>query len=319
MKIFKVIGLVMFAAVLLAIGGLVAIWAPDRSAEDLSPRWAPLPSQFVLIDGVKAHFRDEGPRDDPEPLILLHGTSSSLHTWDGWTQALKANHRVIRVDLPGFGLTGPTVDGDYRMQVYSHFVASLMDALQVKRAVLVGNSLGGFVAWKTAVDYPKRVSKLVLVDAAGYSTTATSVPLGFKIAQIPMLSGLMGHVLPRSVIESSLRNVYADPSKINAELVDRYYELALRAGNRQALAARFSQNKPGEFETQIKDIKQPTLIIWGGQDRLIPPDNAKRFHRDIAKSRLVMFDKLGHVGHEEDPASTVAAAHDFLEIKSETP
>ena len=309
----------MFAAVLLAIGGLVAIWAPDRSAEDLSPRWAPLPSQFVLIDGVKAHFRDEGPRDDPEPLILLHGTSSSLHTWDGWTQALKANHRVIRVDLPGFGLTGPTVDGDYRMQVYSHFVASLMDALQVKRAVLVGNSLGGFVAWKTAVDYPKRVSKLVLVDAAGYSTTATSVPLGFKIAQIPMLSGLMGHVLPRSVIESSLRNVYADPSKINAELVDRYYELALRAGNRQALAARFSQNKPGEFETQIKDIKQPTLIIWGGQDRLIPPDNAKRFHRDIAKSRLVMFDKLGHVGHEEDPASTVAAAHDFLEIKSETP
>ena len=319
MKIFKVFGLVMFAAVLLAIGGLVAIWAPDRSAEDLSPRWAPLPSQFVLIDGVKAHFRDEGPRDDPEPLILLHGTSSSLHTWDGWTQALKANHRVIRVDLPGFGLTGPTVDGDYRMQVYSHFVASLMDALQVKRAVLVGNSLGGFVAWKTAVDYPKRVSKLVLVDAAGYSTTATSVPLGFKIAQIPMLSGLMGHVLPRSVIESSLRNVYADPSKINAELVDRYYELALRAGNRQALAARFSQNKPGEFETQIKDIKQPTLIIWGGQDRLIPPDNAKRFHRDIAKSRLVMFDKLGHVGHEEDPASTVAAAHDFLEIKSETP
>lgn len=315
----KVFALVLLVLLVLALGGLASIWAPDRSAEELSPRWAPPPSQFVLIDGVKAHFRDEGPRDDPEPLILLHGTSSSLHTWDGWTQALKAKHRVIRVDLPGFGLTGPTLDGDYRLPVYSHFVASLMDALQVKRAVLVGNSLGGYVAWKTAVDYPQRVSKLVLIDAAGYSTTATSVPLGFKIAQIPMLSGLMGHVLPRSVIESSLRNVYADPSKINAELIDRYYELALRAGNRQALAARFTQNQPGEFETQIKDIKQPTLIIWGGQDRLIPPDNAQRFHRDIAKSRLVMFDKLGHVGHEEDPASTVAAAQDFLEIKSETP
>jgi len=190
--------------------------------------------------------------------------------------------------------------------------------LRIQRAALVGNSLGGYVAWKTAVDYPDRVGKLVLVDAAGYSTTATSVPLGFKLAQIPMLSGLMGHVLPRSVIESSLRNVYADPSKINAELIDRYYELALRAGNRQALAARFTQNKPGEFETQIKDIKQPTLIIWGGLDRLIPPDNAQRFHSDIAKSRLVMFDKLGHVGHEEDPASTVAAAQDFLEMKSKT-
>jgi pimeloyl-ACP methyl ester carboxylesterase len=252
------------------------------------------------------------------PLILIHGTASSLHTWDGWTQVLKEKHRVIRVDLPGFGLTGPTADGDYRMQVYSRFVASLMDALKIQRAALVGNSLGGYVAWKTAVDFPDRVGKLVLIDSAGYSTTATSVPLGFKLAQIPLLSGLMGHVLPRSVIESSLRNVYADPSKINSELIDRYYELALRAGNRQALAARFTQNKPGEFETQIKDIKQPTLIIWGGLDRLIPPDNAQRFHSDISKSRLVMFDKLGHVGHEEDPASTVAAAQVFLEMNAKT-
>ena len=318
MKKIKISGLVLFVAVVLAIGGIVSIWAPDRSAEDLSPRWAPPPSQFVLVDGMKVHLRDEGLRDDPMPLILLHGTSSSLHTWDGWTQVLKEKHRVIRVDLPGFGLTGPNADGDYRMQVYSHFVASLMDALQIQRAALVGNSLGGYVAWKTAVDYPERVGKLVLVDAAGYSTAATSVPLGFKIAQIPLLSGLMGHVLPRSVIESSLRNVYADPFKINAELIDRYYELALRAGNRQALAARFAQNKPGEFEAQIKDIKQPTLIIWGGLDRLIPPDNAQRFHSDIAKSRLVRFDKLGHVGHEEDPAATVAAAQDFLEMNSET-
>jgi pimeloyl-ACP methyl ester carboxylesterase len=84
------------------------------------------------------------------------------------------------------------------------------------------------------------------------------------------------------------------------------------------LAARFAQNKPGEFEAQIKDIKQPTLIIWGGLDRLIPPDNAQRFHSDIAKSRLVMFDKLGHVGHEEDPTSTVAAALEFLEINAQT-
>jgi pimeloyl-ACP methyl ester carboxylesterase len=314
----KVYGLVLFVLLLLAMASLASIWAPDRSVEDLLPRWAPSPSQFVLVDGMKVHFRDEGLRDDPMPLILIHGTSSSLHTWDGWTQALKEKHRVIRVDLPGFGLTGPTAAGDYRMQVYSSFVASLMDALRIQRAALVGNSLGGYVAWKTAVDFPDRVGKLVLVDAAGYSTTATSVPLGFKLAQIPMLSGLMGHVLPRSVIESSLRNIYADPSKINAELIDRYYELALRAGNRQALAARFTQNKPGEFETQIKDIKQPTLIIWGGLDRLIPPDNAQRFHSDIAKSRLVMFDKLGHVGHEEDPASTVAAAQVFLEMNAKT-
>ena len=162
------------------------------------------------------------------------------------------------------------------MPVYSDFVKSLMDLLKVQQAVLAGNSLGGYVAWKTAVDYPDRVSKLILVDAAGYATNAASVPIGFKLAQIPMLSGLMSNILPRRVVESSLRNVYGDPSKITTELVDRYYELALRAGNRKSLAARFAQNKPGEFESQIPQIKQPTLILWGGLDRLIPPENAQK-------------------------------------------
>ncbi len=313
MKKLKIAGAVFGAIVLLLVAGIAAVWAPDRSAEDLGTRWATPPSEFVLVDGMKVHLRDEGPRDDPNPIVLLHGTSSSLHTWDGWAQALQAKHRVIRVDLPGFGLTGPTPDGNYQMPVYSHFVASLMDTLQVQHAVLAGNSLGGYVAWKTAVDYPDRVSKLILVDAAGYATTATSVPIGFKLAQIPMLSGLMANILPRKVIESSLRNVYGDPSKITTELIDRYYELALRTGNRKSLAARFSQNKAGEFEAQILQIKQPTLVIWGGLDRLIPPENAEKFRRDIANSQVVMFDNLGHVGHEEDPAATVAAAKAFLD------
>lgn len=313
MKMLKILGVVLAAIASLVIAGLVTVWAPDRSAEDLGRRWATPPSQFLMVDGMKVHVRDEGPRDDPQPIVLLHGTSSSLHTWDGWAQVLKEKHRVIRVDLPGFGLTGPTQDGNYQMPVYSHFVTSLMDTLQVKRAVLAGNSLGGYVAWKTAVDYPDRVSKLILVDAAGYATTAASVPIGFKLAQIPMLSGLMANILPRRVIESSLRNVYGDPSKITTELIDRYYELTLRSGNRKSLAARFSQNKAGEFEAQIARIQQPTLVIWGGLDRLIPPENAEKFHRDIANSEVVMFDNLGHVGHEDDPKATVAAAQAFLD------
>jgi len=313
MKKLQILGVILGSIVLLLIAGIVAVWAPDRSAENLSGRWAPPPSQFLMVDGMKVHLRDEGPRDDPNPIVLLHGTSSSLHTWDGWASVLQAKHRVIRVDLPGFGLTGPTPDGNYQMPVYSHFVASLMDTLKVQRAVLAGNSLGGYVAWKTAVDYPHRVSKLILVDSAGYATTAASVPIGFRLAQIPMLSGLMANILPRRVIESSLRNVYGDPSKITSELIDRYYELTLRAGNRKSLGARFSQNKAGEFEAQIARIQQPTLVIWGGLDRLIPPENAEKFHRDIANSQVVMFDKLGHVGHEEDPAATVAAAQAFLD------
>ena len=313
MKKLQIPGLILAAILLLAVVGVAAVWAPDRSVEELAPRWAGPPSQFAMVDGMKVHLRDEGPRDDPQPIVLLHGTSASLHTWDGWAAVLQTKHRVIRVDLPGFGLTGPTPDGNYQMPVYSHFVASLLDTLKVQRAVLAGNSLGGYVAWKTAVDYPERVSKLILVDSAGYASAAASVPVGFKLAQMPMLSGLMAHILPRRVVESSLRNVYGDPSKITPELIDRYFELALRAGNRRSLSARFSQNKAGEFEAQVSQIKQPTLILWGGLDRLIPPENAQKFHHDIANSSIVLFDTLGHVGHEEDPAATVAAAQAFLD------
>jgi pimeloyl-ACP methyl ester carboxylesterase len=309
---FKIIRISLIFLTLLVAAGLVAVWAPDRPVEELTARWAQQPSQFVAVDGMSVHLRDEGPRDDPEPIILLHGTGASLHTWDAWTEVLKAQHRVIRVDLPGFGLTGPTMDGNYQMPVYTHFMNSLMDTLQIKRAVLAGNSFGGDVSWQTAVDYPDRVSRLILVDATGYVTTADSVPIAFKLVQVPLLSKLLGSILPRSVIESSIRNVYADPAKVTSELVDRYYDLALRAGNRMAIAARFAQNKPGQNESAIKQIKVPTLILWGGLDRLITPDNAEKFHRDIAGSQVIIFENLGHVGHEEDPTATVAAVQAFL-------
>lgn len=312
MRAGKIAAGVLLALVAVTGAGVALSWAPDRPVETLTARWAPPPSQFVPLQGMQVHLRDEGPRTDPQPIVLLHGTSASLHTWNGWADALKGQRRVIRMDLPGFGLTGPMPDGDYRLTRYVNFVIALLDQLGVQQAVLAGNSFGGNLAWKIAVDHPQRVSKLVLVDAAGYPFDPASMPIGFKIAQIPALRPMMEHTLPRSMIEASVRNVYGDPSKVTPELVDRYQELTLRAGNRGALVERFRQSPSGEFTEQIKQVRQPTLILWGGQDRLIPPDNALHFQRDIAGSRLVMFDALGHVPHEEDPAQTVAAVKAFL-------
>jgi len=311
-RLVKIVGGAVLALVALAGAGVALSWAPDRPVDTLTARWAPAPSQFVQVMGMNVHLRDEGPRDDPQPIVLLHGTSASLHTWDGWTDALKGQRRVIRMDLPGFGLTGPMPDGNYRLTQYVAFVVALMDQLGVQQAVVAGNSFGGNLAWKLAVDHPARVSKLVLVDAAGYPYDATSVPIGFKIAQIPALRPLMQNMLPRSMIESSVRNVYGDPAKVTPELIDRYHELTLRAGNRAALGERFRQSPGGEFVGEIPKVSQPTLIIWGGQDKLIPPDNADRFQRDISGSRVAMFDALGHVPHEEDPVATVAAVQAFL-------
>ena len=258
------------------------------------------------------HLRDVGPRDDPTPLVLLHGTSASLHTWQGWVSRLEAHHRVITLDLPGFGLTGPWPDGDARLERTLSLLAELLKKLQVSRCVLVGNSYGGRLAWEFAVLHPESVARLVLVDAGGYPRNSTSVPLGFRIAQTPGLRRLVEHVLPRGLIEKSVKNVYGDPSKVTPELVDRYFELTLREGNRAALGRRMDQ-VPAEGDTsKLRGLTVPTLILWGGKDRLIPPDNAERFKADIPGSSLIMFESLGHVPHEEDPDATVEALERFL-------
>lgn len=307
---------VLLGVAALAVLGVVVViaasWAPDVPVDSLKPRWAPPPSTFLAVDGMQVHLRDEGPRDDSVPVVLLHGTSSSLHTWDGWADSLKATHRVIRFDLPSFGLTGPSPEGDYRIEAYVAFVEHVLDALHVQRVVLGGNSLGGWIAWRMAAMHPARVQRLVLVDAAGYPFKATSEPIGFRLARMPVVKHLVGQILPRSVVASSVRNVFGDPSKVTPALVDRYFDLTRRAGNRAALVARFAQLRFDADTALVRSIGQPTLVIWGGRDRLIPPDNARRFVRDIVGSRLVMFDGLGHVPHEEDPAATFVVVRAFL-------
>lgn len=307
--------------ILSAVAGIVALvlvavvatsWAPDREVSELAARWATPPSAFVPVGALAVHLRDEGPRDDPAPVVLLHGTSASLHTWDGWVEVLARERRVVRVDLPGFGLTGPAPDDDYRMERYVEFVEALLDTLGIERCVLAGNSFGGWIAWEAAVALPTRVAALVLVDAAGYPLESQSVPIGFRIARAPLLGGVMQRMLPRGVIESSLRNTYGEPSRVTPELVDRYYELTLRAGNRAALGRRFAADRHSAHTGRLGEIDVPTLILWGGRDRLIPPAYATQFEHDIAGSRLVMFPDLGHVPHEEDPGATVAAVIGFL-------
>jgi pimeloyl-ACP methyl ester carboxylesterase len=311
--LIRSIELLLVVVVVFAIAGVFATWAPDRTVTQLSARWATPPSQFMEIAGLRVHFRDEGPRDDPQPIVLLHGTADSLHTWDGWAQGLSAQRRVIRFDLPAFGLTGPAPDNDYSIAAYTRWVLQVLDVLGVQHCVLVGNSLGGQIAWETAVAQPQRISKLVLVDAAGYPMTSQSVPIGFTLARLPGMKSLMEHVLPRGVIQSSVRNVYGDPGKVTPELVDRYYELTLRAGNRAALGQRFAQMAPSNTDA-LKTLQLPTLVLWGARDRLIPLDNAQKFARDIAGSKLVVFDDLGHVPQEEDSERTLKALRTFLNL-----
>jgi pimeloyl-ACP methyl ester carboxylesterase len=293
---------------------IAATWAPERSVAELQGRWAPPPSVFVEVAGMKVHLRDEGPRDDSSPIVLLHGSGSSLHAWEGWVAALKGQRRVITLDLPGFGLTGPSPDGVYTADNDARVVVALLDKLGVARCVVGGNSLGGAVAWRMALAHPSRVDKLILVDAGGYPSHSTAIPLGFRLARMPVVSWLLQRTLPRFLVVQGMRNVFGDPAKVTPEMVDRAVELTQREGNRRAFIERARQRSSASLAHRIPELKLPTLVMWGGRDRLIPPGDAERFHRDIAGSTLAMFDDLGHAPEEEDPVRTVAAVQQFLGI-----
>lgn len=304
--------IVTIAALLAVITAGTLSWAPDLPVEALKTRWAQPPSRFVGVDDMQVHLRDEGPVDAPV-LVLLHGTSASLHTWDGWADALGDDYRIVRFDLPGFGLTGPAADGDYSIQRYARFVVRMLDELGIERAVLGGNSLGGQISWETAFLAPKRISALILGNAAGYPFEPESMPIGFQLARMPLLEPVTVRFLPRSMIRASVENVYGDPGLVTEDLVDRYYDITRRAGNRAALIQRFEEGVMSpDASRRLATLEQPALILWGGQDRLIPPGIADHFDRDMPNSEKVVFDALGHVPHEEDPVATAAAVRAFL-------
>ena len=159
----------------------------DISKQVLIKKYATGNSKFMPIMGMQVHYRDEGNPQDSIPLVLIHGTSSSLHTWEKVTAILNdANHgnkRVISLDMPAFGLTGPNLENSYHYDNYTQVIDSLLIKLGVKKCMIGGNSLGGGIAWHYAVTLPQKVSKLVLIDATGYPMKNEKGSLGFKIAQ----------------------------------------------------------------------------------------------------------------------------------------
>ena len=289
---------------------------PDRSVDSLVTLWAPPPSDFMYVKGQFVHFRDEGPRTDPTPLVLNHGTAASLHTWQGWVGELRGRKRVITFDLPGFGLTGPFTGqyprDDYHADNLARFTLDFLDALHVQRFAIGGNSLGGEVAWRVATLAPARVDRLILVDATGYAFKPELVPLGFRMTRVPVLNRIGEYLTPRVLVEQSVRDVYADPSRVTGALVDRYFELLTREGNRHALNMRMEEIATDLAPERIRTLKLPTLILWGAKDRLVPPVNAHHFQQDIAGSRLVIFPNLAHVPHEEDPKDSIVPVRAFL-------
>ena len=318
MRLVKIVLRTLGALVVLlgvAVGAFVAWhWAPDRPVSALAARWAPEGvSAFAEIDGMRVHYRDEGPKGDPEPVVLLHGTSDSLHAWDGWAAGLVADgRRVIRFDLPGFGLTGPPSSGGLEMERYRAVTLALMDRLGVDRAVLGGNSFGGRVAWTLALHHPERVSRLVLVASSGIELEPAEVPAGFRLAGMPGVRDVLAGTLPKFILRMSLESVYGDPARLTEAEVDRFYEITLREGNRAVLFGAFEFTGSTDDAARMAEVTQPALLLWGAEDRLIPPAAGEAFLAALPNAELTVMPGLGHVPMTEDPAATLAVLRDFL-------
>lgn len=310
-KFFKWAALILFVVIA---GGIAILWTPDRSVEELRAEYANDASQFIELDnGPTVHVRDEGPRDAPV-LVLLHGSSASLHTWEPWVERLSSNYRVVTLDQIGHGLTGPHPDDDYSPASFVATVEGVAEALGLERFVLGGNSMGGWVSWNYALAHPERLDGLILVDASGApDSEPESIPIGFRIASMPVIRQLTRKITPRSMVETSLRQSVSNQDMIDDAMIDRYYELILYPGHRRATGLRFRAERTVATPESMARLVMPTLVMWGDEDVLVPLSAGQWFAEHIPSARLVRYADIGHIPMEEAPDRSAADVRAFLE------
>lgn len=297
-------GVAAFAA--LAILAL-ALWlyAPDKPRSVLE---AAYPGNYRLVDGVRLRLRDTGPRGAPA-VIMIHGFGASLETWEPWARALSAHYRVIRFDLPGFGLTGADPTGDYTDAREIRILIDLMNQLGLVRASLIGNSLGGRIAWNFAAQHPDRVTRLVLVSPDGFASPGFPYD---KAPKTPLMMRLLPYVAPRGLLRANLAAAYGRPAALQDTTLIRYRDLLLAPGVRRAILARLGQVILRDPAPTLARIHAPVLLIWGEKDRMIPISNAADYMRDLPHATLVRLPALGHVPFEEDPGASIIPVERFL-------
>jgi pimeloyl-ACP methyl ester carboxylesterase len=255
---------------------------------------------FTKVGDLDIHVLAKG---SGVPIILIHGFSSNIYTWRFNIDELAKEFTVYAMDLPGFGYSEKPDRGDfdYSISGYADFIESFMDAMGIRKAVLVGNSMGGGVALRTYLRHPDRVNKIVLVDSVGYPSVGGRF-LVFWLMRYPVIGEALMSLNYRPVIESSMKDgVYYDNSFVTDDVIDSYFDVykTENAKKTPLWVMRSLSGKPPFEEGEIATVKVPTLIIWGAEDNLLSPEGADLFARDIADSKAIVLPEAGHMPHEE--------------------
>jgi pimeloyl-ACP methyl ester carboxylesterase len=283
------------------------LYTPDKPRAELEAQYA-RPADFLPVAGLRLHVRDTGPRTAP-PVIFLHGFASSLHTWEDWARTLESEFRVIRFDLPGFGLTGPDPTGDYTDARSMAVITALMDHLALPRASIVGSSMGGRIAWTFAATHPARVDRLVLMAPDGFASPGRGYG---TTPSVPFIARVLPYTLPDMLLRPSLAPAYGNPAVLTDAVLARYRDMLLAPGIRQAILDRMAQGALVDPVPLLRRIEAPTLLFWGQADAMVPVANAADYTAALRDSRVVTFPGIGHVPMEEAPAETVIPLRDFL-------
>ncbi|HYO39210.1 MAG TPA: alpha/beta hydrolase [Nocardioidaceae bacterium] len=304
----------LFAAVsllflLLVIAAAAYGYRPDVSGATLEKRYATSHSEFTTVQGMRVHYVDQG---QGSPLVLVHGSNSSLYDWEGWIDALSRHHRVVAMDLPGHGLTGPDPKERYRYVDQARFVAAFTRKLGIRHFNVAGNSMGGSVAWHLALLHPQRVDRLILLDSIGLPREEPR-PLMFRAFEWPVIDRLLTVFTPDSSVRMALRDIYGDPGLVTEDQVERTWMLTRREGNRDAARVRLQQQGDSDvYASRLDEIDQPTLIQWGAEDDWVLPKYGQRMDDLIPNSQLVIYPGLGHLPMTEAPLVTARDAAAFL-------
>ena len=222
----RMLGYGLIITAILVLGAVAWLYTPDKKEAALRAVYAQPPSIFLDVLGTRLHLRDTGPRTAPA-VILLHGFGSSLQTWDEWARDLECDHRVLRYDLTGFGLTGADPTGDYSDARGIAILVALMDQVGLARASIVGNSMGGRIAWTFAALHPERTDRLVLISPDGFASPGTEYGVA---PQVPLMMRALPYVLPSAMLRASLVLAYANAAVVTDALFARYRDMMLAPG-----------------------------------------------------------------------------------------
>ena len=270
-------------------------------------------SRFAEVDGATVHYQEFGDAGDPT-LLLIHGYTASTFVWHTVAPRFAdEGFHVIAVDLLGFGFSEKPAWFEYSIASQARMVARLMNVLGIGQATIVGSSYGGAVASTIALDYPERVEKLVLVDAV-INDEVKNHPI-LKLAAIRGLGEIVTPFLldSKRFLKLRMRGTLAPENHhlITKDRIDSIHRPLHAADAHHSVLATSRNWDAGRIEKDAHLINQPTLIIWGDRDLVIPIKNGKHLYESILNSRFVVFKDCGHVPPEENPDLFTALVTEF--------